>query len=174
MGQARSVRIDPGDRQRFNLRSAQAKRGKNRSCQSDQLLMIVIRPIQSFQVWRFLTYMFVHRDIFHLLYNVIGQLTVGVPLELVHGSYVRLCGLKLSTWNCLVQNNLFMFIYLPISSYRVMSIFLVSVLSGSLYSAISDPQAYIAGMRFLGANSFGCKRKGEKIISHQNGKFQED
>ena len=35
--------------------------------------------------------MFVHRDIFHLLYNVIGQLTVGVPLEMVHGSYVDLC-----------------------------------------------------------------------------------
>ena len=33
------------------------------------------------------------------------------------------------------------------SRYRVMSIFLVSTLTGSLYSAISDPQAYIAGER---------------------------
>jgi len=39
-----------------------------------------------FQPWTFLTYSLVHKDFSHLFYNVIIQLMVGLPLEMVHGS----------------------------------------------------------------------------------------
>ena len=36
------------------------------------------------EVWRFVTYMFVHSDRWHLLGNVLFQLFLGIPIEMIH------------------------------------------------------------------------------------------
>lgn len=36
------------------------------------------------EVWRFLTYMFIHSHVQHISFNVIIQICLGIPLELVH------------------------------------------------------------------------------------------
>lgn len=41
-------------------------------------------PHRRSEVWRFFTYIFVHSDGWHLVFNVIIQILLGVPLELVH------------------------------------------------------------------------------------------
>uniref|UniRef100_A0A915Q043 EF-hand domain-containing protein n=1 Tax=Setaria digitata TaxID=48799 RepID=A0A915Q043_9BILA len=41
-------------------------------------------PALRHQAWRFFSYQFVHQGMLHLLPNVIFQLLIGVPLELVH------------------------------------------------------------------------------------------
>lgn len=38
------------------------------------------------EVWRFVTYMFIHVNLIHLLFNLTFQVILGVPLEVVHGS----------------------------------------------------------------------------------------
>ena len=45
---------------------------------------LVYHPLKSKEVWRFLTYQFLHADIYHLLFNLIMRLLIGVPLEMVH------------------------------------------------------------------------------------------
>ena len=35
-----------------------------------------------FQVWRFITYQFVHVNMEHIVFNTLMQLMVGVPLEI--------------------------------------------------------------------------------------------
>ena len=37
------------------------------------------------QVWRYLTYMFIHAGIYHFAFNILVQLILGIPLEMVHG-----------------------------------------------------------------------------------------
>ena len=37
-----------------------------------------------FQIWRYVTYAFVHSGFSHILFNIILQLVIGVPLEMVH------------------------------------------------------------------------------------------
>ena len=39
-----------------------------------------------FEPWRFLTYGFVHNNLWHLIINSICQLIFGLPLELTNGS----------------------------------------------------------------------------------------
>lgn len=41
-------------------------------------------PTKRRQIWRFVTYMFVHADITHLVMNLVFQLVLGIILELVH------------------------------------------------------------------------------------------
>jgi membrane associated rhomboid family serine protease len=44
-------------------------------------------PNRRWEVWRFVTYSLVHANGWHLLRNLIGQLVVGVPLEMSHPTY---------------------------------------------------------------------------------------
>ena len=39
------------------------------------------------QIWRYITYAFVHSGYAHIIFNVVIQIVVGVPLELVHRWY---------------------------------------------------------------------------------------
>uniref|UniRef100_A0A0R3RFF1 Rhomboid domain-containing protein n=1 Tax=Elaeophora elaphi TaxID=1147741 RepID=A0A0R3RFF1_9BILA len=41
-------------------------------------------PSLRYQAWRFFSYQFLHQGIIHLLPNIIFQIVIGVPLELVH------------------------------------------------------------------------------------------
>ena len=76
---------------------------------------LIFDPYRRYEVWRFLTYMFVHSGYFHITFNLIIQLCLGIPLEMVH------------RW------------------WRILLIYLSGVVAGSLVTSISDPGVYLAG-----------------------------
>ena len=76
---------------------------------------LIYDPWNREQVWRFVSYMFLHAGIEHILGNVFLQLLVGVPLEMVH------------------------------KSLRVFFVYLSGVIAGSLASSIFDPLIYLVG-----------------------------
>jgi rhomboid-related protein 1/2/3 len=45
----------------------------------------IFHPFKRSEVWRYVTYMFVHSGLFHLAFNILAQLALGIPLEMVHG-----------------------------------------------------------------------------------------
>ena len=47
----------------------------------------IFHPARRFEVWRYLTYMFIHSDLAHLAFNILAQLVLGIPLEMVHGEF---------------------------------------------------------------------------------------
>ena len=49
----------------------------------------IFHPSRRFELWRYLTYMFIHSSKFHLVFNVLAQLALGIPLEMVHGKLDR-------------------------------------------------------------------------------------
>lgn len=77
--------------------------------------VLVYDPYMRQQVWRFLSYMLVHAGIEHIMGNVLLQLVVGVPLEMVH------------------------------KGLRVGIVYMSGVLAGSLASSIFDPFVYLVG-----------------------------
>ncbi|XP_050524810.1 rhomboid-related protein 2 isoform X2 [Daktulosphaira vitifoliae] len=75
----------------------------------------IFNPHRRHEAWRFLTYMFVHVGQTHLIVNLIVQVLLGIPLEMVH------------------------------RGWRVVLIYLSGVLAGSLATSVSDPSVYLAG-----------------------------
>ncbi|XP_067095025.1 rhomboid-related protein 2 isoform X1 [Osmerus mordax] len=65
--------------------------------------------------WRFLSYMFVHAGVQHILGNLVMQLLLGIPLELVH------------------------------KGFEVGMVYMAGVLAGSLASSIFDPLSALVG-----------------------------
>ena len=76
---------------------------------------LIFDPFKKYEVWRFLSYMFVHSGYFHIIFNILIQLLLGIPLEMVH------------RW------------------WRILLIYVCEVIGGSLASAIADPETYLAG-----------------------------
>lgn len=76
---------------------------------------LIFNPSKKKEVWRFLTYMFVHSGYFHIIFNILVQLMLGLPLEMVH------------RW------------------WRVLLIYLSGVVGGSLTVALTDPHSFLAG-----------------------------
>jgi len=77
--------------------------------------LFIYNPFRRYEAWRFLTYMFVHVGWYHLVINVVVQIMLGIPLEMVHG------------W------------------WRVLLVYLAGVIAGSLGTSVSDPTVYLAG-----------------------------
>jgi rhomboid-related protein 1/2/3 len=77
--------------------------------------IFIYRPDKKHEVWRFFLYMLLHAGWFHLTFNLIVQILIGIPLEMVHGSG------------------------------RIACIYLSGVLAGSLNTSIFDPNAYLVG-----------------------------
>lgn len=77
--------------------------------------IFIYRPDKKHEVWRFLLYMLLHAGYIHLTFNLIVQVAVGIPLEMVHGSG------------------------------RIACIYLAGVLAGSLGTSIFDSNAYLVG-----------------------------
>ncbi|XP_041072904.1 rhomboid-related protein 3 isoform X3 [Carcharodon carcharias] len=76
---------------------------------------LVYQPQLRSQVWRYLSYIFIHVGVEHLGFNVVLQLLVGVPLEMVHGAL------------------------------RISFVYLAGVLAGSLAASVADMTAPVAG-----------------------------
>jgi rhomboid-related protein 1/2/3 len=77
--------------------------------------IFIYRPDKKQEIWRFLLYMLLHAGWFHLTFNLIVQILIGIPLEMVHGSG------------------------------RIACIYLAGVLAGSLGTSIFDSNAYLVG-----------------------------
>uniref|UniRef100_A0A1B6LK46 EF-hand domain-containing protein n=2 Tax=Graphocephala atropunctata TaxID=36148 RepID=A0A1B6LK46_9HEMI len=77
--------------------------------------LFIYDPHKRMEAWRFLTYMFVHIGVIHLVVNIMVQVLLGIPLEMVH------------RW------------------WRVLIVYSAGVIAGSLATSISDPYVYLAG-----------------------------
>lgn len=67
------------------------------------------------EAWRFISYMFVHAGVEHIVGNLVMQLLLGIPLELVH------------------------------KGFEVGMVYMAGVLAGSLCSSIFDPLSALVG-----------------------------
>ncbi|MFH4981460.1 hypothetical protein AB6A40_008169 [Gnathostoma spinigerum] len=76
---------------------------------------LIFNPHKKTEIWRYFTYMLIHVGIFHIIFNVMTQVMLGIPLELVH------------------------------KAWRIMLVYLSGVLAGSLVVSIFDPNVYLAG-----------------------------
>lgn len=76
---------------------------------------LIYNPYRRYEVWRFLSYMLVHAGYYHITFNVLIQLLVGIPLETLHR-------------------------FNP-----VFIIYLGGIVGGALGNSIADPSAYLAG-----------------------------
>ncbi|KAL2084753.1 hypothetical protein ACEWY4_020271 [Coilia grayii] len=76
---------------------------------------LTYRPDIRQQAWRFISYMFVHAGVQHIMGNLLMQLLLGIPLELVH------------------------------KGFEVGMVYLSGVLAGSLASSIFDPLSALVG-----------------------------
>ncbi|KAJ7304488.1 hypothetical protein JRQ81_012054 [Phrynocephalus forsythii] len=76
---------------------------------------LIYRPDKRREAWRFLSYMLVHAGIEHIIGNLVLQLVLGIPLELVH------------------------------KGHRVGLVYLAGVVGGSLASSICDPLMGLVG-----------------------------
>ncbi|XP_033331615.1 rhomboid-4 isoform X1 [Megalopta genalis] len=88
---------------------------KSLSVEGPAATLFIYNPHKRFQAWRYLTYMFVHVGVFHLVVNLLVQIMLGIPLEMVH------------KW------------------WRVLTIYIAGVVAGSLGTSVSDPRVYLAG-----------------------------
>ncbi|XP_050299558.1 rhomboid-related protein 2 [Anthonomus grandis grandis] len=77
--------------------------------------LFIYEPYKRYEVWRYVTYMFVHIGVFHLFVNLAVQILLGLPLEMVH------------KW------------------WRVLIVYFAGVLAGSLATSITDPNVKLAG-----------------------------
>lgn len=77
--------------------------------------LFIYNPYRREEAWRFVTYMFVHVGIMHLMMNLLVQLFLGTALELVH------------CW------------------WRVALVYLSGVLAGSMGTSIASPRIFLAG-----------------------------
>ncbi|KAI9587960.1 protein rhomboid-like [Glossina fuscipes] len=77
--------------------------------------VFIYRPDRRLEVWRFISYMFLHANWFHLGFNVVIQLFYGIPLEVMHGSA------------------------------RIAIIYFAGVFAGSLGTSVVDSEVYLVG-----------------------------
>lgn len=77
--------------------------------------VLIFRPDKRIQLWRFVSYTLIHAGWVHLFFNMLVQILVGLPLEMVHGSG------------------------------RIMIVYISGVLAGSLGTSVFDMKAYLAG-----------------------------
>ncbi|XP_048776348.2 rhomboid-related protein 2-like [Ostrea edulis] len=76
---------------------------------------LLYKPTRRYEAWRFVTYMFLHQGYIHLISNLIFQLLLGLPLELVH------------------------------KFWRVLLIYVLGVIAGSLAHSVTDHAVSLCG-----------------------------
>ncbi|XP_015114466.1 rhomboid-related protein 2-like [Diachasma alloeum] len=77
--------------------------------------LFTYQPQKRSEAWRYLTYMFVHNGIIHLVGNLLVQILLGIPLEMVH------------RW------------------WRVLIIYFAGVIAGSLGTSVALPNSSLNG-----------------------------
>jgi len=77
--------------------------------------MFIYRPDKRSEIWRFVLYLVLHAGWIHLIFNLLVQLLVGLPLEMVHGSA------------------------------RIGTVYMAGVLAGSLGTSVFDSDVYLVG-----------------------------
>ncbi|XP_076326448.1 rhomboid-related protein 3-like [Tachypleus tridentatus] len=77
--------------------------------------LFIYRPDKRAEIWRFIFYMVLHAGWIHLLFNLLVQVMVGLPLEMVHGSL------------------------------RIGTVYMAGVLAGSLGTSVFDTDVYLVG-----------------------------
>lgn len=77
--------------------------------------IFIYRPDKRLEVWRFFFYMVLHAGWLHLMFNLLVQVLVGLPLEMVHGSL------------------------------RIGAVYMAGVLAGSLGTSVFDTDVYLVG-----------------------------
>ncbi|CAL4096204.1 unnamed protein product [Meganyctiphanes norvegica] len=84
---------------------------------SEELLSspLIYRPDKRSELWRFATYGTLHAGWIHLSFNILVQVLVGLPLEMVHGSL------------------------------RIGFLYLVGIIAGSLGTSVFDADVYLVG-----------------------------
>ncbi|XP_052236328.1 rhomboid-related protein 2-like isoform X2 [Dreissena polymorpha] len=75
----------------------------------------IYKPSRRYEAWRYLTYLLIHQGYMHLVGNLIFQLLLGLPLEMVH------------KW------------------WRVLIVYFVGVIAGSLAHSLTDHDIALAG-----------------------------
>lgn len=91
-------------------------KGLGESTNGPAATLFIYNPFRRFEAWRFVTYMFVHVGVMHIMMNLIIQIFLGVALELVHH------------W------------------WRVALVYLAGVAAGSMGTSIVNPRIFLAGM----------------------------
>lgn len=76
---------------------------------------LLYKPDRRYEAWRFVTYMFLHQGYIHLISNLVFQLLLGLPLELVH------------------------------KFWRVFLIYVLGVIAGSLAHSVTDHSVSLCG-----------------------------
>ncbi|XP_046647042.1 rhomboid-related protein 2-like [Daphnia pulicaria] len=76
---------------------------------------LIYDPYKRYEAWRFLSYMLIHAGFIHIGTNILVQVVLGIPLEMVH------------SW------------------WRVLIIYVAGVIAGSLGTSVLDPTVYLAG-----------------------------
>lgn len=77
--------------------------------------VLIYNPYRRYEAWRFLTYMLVHASLTHIVFNIVVQLVLGIPLEMVH------------------------------RGWRIMVVYFAGVIAGSLVISVSDPKVFLCG-----------------------------
>ncbi|XP_033108660.1 rhomboid-related protein 3-like [Anneissia japonica] len=78
--------------------------------------ILIFNPSKKIQLWRFFTYFVFHAGLEHLIFSLVFQLLIGLPLELVHGTR------------------------------RIATILFFGILAGSMGSSVLDPMSYACGV----------------------------
>lgn len=76
---------------------------------------LIYNPYKRYEAWRYLTYMLIHVGYYHIISNLIVQLLLGIPLEMVH------------------------------KFWRVGVVYISGVIAGSLGTSLADPYVFLAG-----------------------------
>ncbi|KAL3312044.1 hypothetical protein Ciccas_009369, partial [Cichlidogyrus casuarinus] len=76
---------------------------------------LIYLPRKRYQAWRFLSYMLVHQGYYHIAFNCIVQLLLGILLEIIH------------------------------KFWRVGIVYILGVIAGSLAQSVSDPFIALVG-----------------------------
>lgn len=80
---------------------------------------LIYNPKRRREVWRFLTYMFLHGNHQHIINNMILQVLVGIPLEMSQPGFL--------------------------GSFRVLSLYFAGLILGGLGASIAQPDKYLVG-----------------------------
>ncbi|CAH1793604.1 unnamed protein product [Owenia fusiformis] len=95
----------------FSLRGGEIRMAPNITKDN----VFVYDPERRYEAWRFVLYSLLHVGWIHLFFNLLVQVMVGIPLEMVHGTF------------------------------RIAAIYFAGVLAGSLGSSVFDPEVRLVG-----------------------------